>query len=63
MAAKKSILVTVFKKGADTETVYGDYNAVVRKRNGWSVQSQKIYMCTMSDKDFYDHASDRKEIT
>lgn len=62
MAAKKSILVTVFSKNGSTETVYGDYNAVVRKRNGWNIQSQKIYMCSMSDKDFYDNASERKEL-
>ena len=32
---KKSILVTVFEKdGTPDETVYGEYSAVTRKRNG-----------------------------
>lgn len=60
---RKSILVTVFKKdGHNDETVYGDYNAVTRKRNGWSVKSQKIYMCYMSEEDYYTHSTERREI-
>lgn len=60
---RKSILVTVFKKdGQSDESVYGDYNAVTRKRNGWSVKSQKIYMCMMSEEDYYTHATERREL-
>lgn len=60
---RKTVLVTVFEKdGHADETIYGDYNAVVRKRNGWSVKSQKIYMCTMSDEDYYTHATERREL-
>ena len=60
---KKTILVTVFEKdGEDDETVYGDYNAVVRKRNGWTVKTQKIYMCSMTEQDYYTHSTERREL-
>lgn len=58
---KKSILVTVFEKdGTPDETVYGEYSAVTRKRNGWSVKSQNIVMCTMSEETYYQNAEDRR---
>lgn len=62
MASKKSILVTVFTKNGINETVYGKYNAVTRKRQGWTITSQKLYMCTMSD-DTYWANSTHTEIT
>lgn len=62
MAAQKTILVTTFSKNGKTETEYGHYNAVNRKRAGWEMTSQKMYLCKMSEKTFYDNAEDRKEI-
>ena len=56
--AVKTILVTIFEKsGSADETVYGKYNAVTRKRNGWSVKSQKLYKCTMTDQTFWNNSS------
>lgn len=58
---KKSILVTVFEKdGESDETVYGEYSSVTRKRNGWTVKSQNIVMCTMSEKTYYENAESRR---
>lgn len=59
----KTILVTVFKKeGQSDQTVYGSYNAVVRTRNGWSVKTQKMYKCKMSEETYYNNSSSREEI-
>ena len=56
--AVKTILVTIFEKsGSADETVYGKYNAVTRKRNGWSVKSQKLYKCTMTDQTYWNNSS------
>lgn len=62
MASKKSILVTVFTRSGIDETVYGKYNAVTRKRQGWTVKSQKLYMCSMSDATYWAHST-HQEIT
>lgn len=62
MASKKSILVTVFTKNGINETVYGKYNAVTRKRQGWAITSQKLYMCTMSDATYWANST-HTEIT
>lgn len=62
MAAQKTILVTTFSKNGKTETEYGHYNAVSRKRSGWELVSQKMYLCKMSEETFYKNAEDRKEI-
>ena len=62
MPSQKTILVTTFSKNGETETEYGHYNAVNRKRAGWEMTSQKMYLCKMSEKTFYDNAEDRKEI-
>jgi hypothetical protein len=62
MAAQKTILVTTFSKNGETETEYGHYNAVDRKRKGWKMTSQKMYLCKMSEETFFNHAEDRKEI-
>ncbi len=62
MPAQKTILVTTFSKNGKTETEYGHYNAVSRKRSGWELVSQKMYLCKMSEETFYNHAEDRKEI-
>lgn len=59
---QKTILVTTFLKNGDTETEYGHYNAVNRKRNGWNMTSQKMYMCKMTEETFYNNAAERKEI-
>lgn len=59
----KTILVTVFEKeGHSDQTVYGGYNAVVRTRNGWSVKTQKMYKCKMSEETYYNNSSSREEI-
>ena len=56
--AVKTILVTIFEKsGSADETVYGKYNAVTRKRNGWSVKSQKLYKCIMTDQTYWNNSS------
>lgn len=56
--AVKTILVTIFEKsGSADQTVYGKYNAVTWKRNGWSVKSQKLYKCTMTDQTYWNNSS------
>lgn len=62
MAAQKTILVTIFSKNGKQETEYGHYNAVSRKRNGWEVISQKMYLCKMKEETFFNHSEERKEI-
>lgn len=63
MGVTKTILVTVFKKdGNSDQTVYGAYNAVVRKRNGWAIKSQKMYKCKMSEETYYNNSTTREEI-
>ena len=62
MAAQKTILVTTFLKNGKTETEYGHYNAVKRKRDGWETTSQKMYLCKMSEEVFFKNAEDKKEV-
>jgi len=57
MAAIKTILVTVFTKDGTTKTVYGNYNAVTEKRNGWVVSSSKLYKCKMSDETYWNNST------
>lgn len=59
---QKTILVTTFSKNGNKEIEYGHYNAVNRKRDGWKIEDQKMYLCKMDEETYFTNATDRKEI-
>lgn len=59
---QKTILVTTFSKNGNEETEFGHYNAVNRKRDGWTIKDQKMYLCKMTEETYFKNAEDRKEI-
>lgn len=62
MASKKSIMVTVLTRNGVDDTIYGSFNMVTKKRQGWTIKSQKLYMCTMSDATYWANST-HQEVT